>query len=157
MHKFLLDTGILLGYLRGAGYAAYVDKIYSPFDPSNITFTSIVTLGEIRSLALQLSWGEARQKRLEEILKIVPVVDINHDEIIGRYAEIDAFSLNKLSMKKLPKGASARQMSKNDLWISSTASVLKTPLITIDKDFDHLHGIFLDVIFIDQHLAEKDA
>ena len=31
MRKFVLDTGIVLGYARGAGYAEYVDKKFDIF------------------------------------------------------------------------------------------------------------------------------
>nr|WP_157618605.1 hypothetical protein [Spirosoma spitsbergense] len=40
-------------------------------------------------------------------------------------------------------------MDKNDLWIAATASLLEAILITTDKDFDHLHGRFIEVIWID--------
>jgi len=40
-------------------------------------------------------------------------------------------------------------MSKNDLWIAATASVLNATLITTDKDFSHLENIFLKLIYID--------
>lgn len=51
MRKFLLDTGIVLGYVRGAGYAEYVDKKFDIF--ANIPLVSVVTRGEIYSLAIQ--------------------------------------------------------------------------------------------------------
>jgi predicted nucleic acid-binding protein len=47
--------------------------------------------------------------------------------------------------KPLPKGLSARNMGKNDLWIAATASTLNIPLLTTDNDFDHLNGVFLEV------------
>ena len=40
-------------------------------------------------------------------------------------------------------------MGKNDLWIAAAASVYDLTLITTDKDFDHLNGVFLDVIYVD--------
>jgi predicted nucleic acid-binding protein len=43
----------------------------------------------------------------------------------------------------------ARNMGKNDLWIAATASVQSATLITTDKDFDHLNGVFLPVIYVD--------
>jgi tRNA(fMet)-specific endonuclease VapC len=43
----------------------------------------------------------------------------------------------------------ARSMGKNDLWIAATASVLKLPLLTTDKDFLHLDSLYLDLKFID--------
>ncbi|WP_162996638.1 type II toxin-antitoxin system VapC family toxin [Mucilaginibacter celer] len=36
-------------------------------------------------------------------------------------------------------------MGKNDLWIASTAALLGLTLVTTDKDFDHLHQIFMEV------------
>ena len=44
---------------------------------------------------------------------------------------------------------SARNMGKNDIWIAATAAVIGAKLITIDNDFDHLNGAFLEVIKID--------
>jgi len=52
MEKFVLDTGIILGYVRGAGYAEYIEKKYRLFSPPNIPLISIVSKGEIYSLAL---------------------------------------------------------------------------------------------------------
>jgi predicted nucleic acid-binding protein len=40
-------------------------------------------------------------------------------------------------------------MSKNDLWMAATASVLDTTLLTTDNDFEHLHNEFLQVAKID--------
>ena len=57
MEKFVLDTGIILGYVRGASYAEYVEKKYRLFSPPNIPLISIVSKGEIYSLVVQLDWG----------------------------------------------------------------------------------------------------
>ncbi|MGB1243372.1 MAG: PIN domain-containing protein [Chitinophagales bacterium] len=59
------------------------------------------------------------------------------------YGEIDVYSQGKLKARRLPRGLSARNMGKNDLWISSTASVTGATLLTTDKDFQHLDGIYL--------------
>jgi len=40
-------------------------------------------------------------------------------------------------------------MGKNDLWIAATASVTGAGLMTIDGDFDHLDGKFLELIKIE--------
>ena len=52
MEKFVLDTGIVLGYVRSAGYAEYVEKKYGLFSPPNIPMISVVSKGEIYSLAV---------------------------------------------------------------------------------------------------------
>ena len=155
MASYLLDTGILVGYVRGAGYAAYVEKKYEVSQPPNIALISIVTKGEILSLGKQFGWGAAKMSQLEQLLRRFPFVDINQEQIIERYAEIDAYSQGKDPRKKLPM--SPRNMGKNDLWIAATTSVLKATLLTTDHHFDHLNGVFLNVVYIDQALKAADA
>ncbi|HUS09035.1 MAG TPA: PIN domain-containing protein [Pyrinomonadaceae bacterium] len=157
MQKFVLDTGIILGYVRAAGYAEYVEKKFALFNPPNIPMISIVSKGEIYSLAIQFNWGGGKLKALDELLRKLPVVDINDDQILRRYSEIDAYSLGKDSARPLLKGQTARVMGKNDLWIAASASVLNAKLLVIDHDFDHLEGIFLDLIYIDQKLTAVDV
>ena len=155
MRKFLLDTGIVLGYARSAGYVEYVEKKFDIF--ANTPLVSVVSKGEIYSLALQRNWGTNKLKLLDELLRTLPVVDINHDQIIRRYAEIDTYSLGRSSVKPLPQGQTARQMGKNDLWIAATASVLRATLLTTDHDFDHLDKVFVDVVYIDPKLKGSDV
>lgn len=157
MQKFVLDTGVVLGYIRAAGYAEYVEKKYAPFVPPNIPLISVVSKGEIYSLAKQFGWGSGKLKTLDELLRKLPTVDISHEQIIQRYAEIDAFSLGRNEARPLRSGQTARVMGKNDLWIAATASVLNASLLAIDHDFDHLSSVFLEVIYIDQKLTASDA
>ena len=70
-------------------------------------------------------------------------VGINSQDIIKKYAEIDAFSQGKLINN--PLGMSARNMGKNDLWIAATASVANATLLTTDKDFEHLNNRYLNL------------
>ncbi len=78
----------------------------------------------------------------EELL----ITDINTEDLIERYAEIDAFSHDKLIGR--PLGMTSRNMGKNDLWIAATASILNATLLTTDQDFNHLHNQFLNLEFI---------
>lgn len=157
MEKFVLDTSIIVGYVRGAGYAEYIEKKYGLFNPPNIPLISIVSKGEIYSLAAQLDWSAGKTTLLGELLSKLPVVDINNEQMIQRYAEIDAYSLSKDRKRALPAGQTARVMGKNDLWIAATTSVLKATLLTTDHDFDHLDGVFLTVAYIDQKLTASDV
>jgi predicted nucleic acid-binding protein len=150
MNKYLLDTGILIGYLRSAPYAEYVEREYQPFALPNVGVISIVTKAEIYSFALSHVWPDKKKQQLKDLLTKIPIVDINNDLTIERYAEIDAYSQGKLPSRKLPTGMSSRNMGKNDLWIAATTSVLSATLLTTDHDFDHLSGSgFLDVKYID--------
>lgn len=109
--------------------------------------------GEIYSLAIQFGWGATKLQALDELLRKLPLVDINDERIIREYADIDAYSLGRNAARPLPAGQTARVMGKNDLWIAATTSVLHATLLTTDHDFDHLDGVFLEVIYIDQKLT----
>ena len=157
MSLFILDTGIVVGYIRGAGYAEYVERKFRAGQPSNMAVVSIVSKGELYSLAIQFGWGDAKKNKLEELLRKLPVTDINNDLIIGRYAEIDTYGQCKNPAMPNPPGMTSRNMGKNDLWIAATASVLNATLLTTDDDFDHLDKVFLTVAHIDQKLTAADA
>ena len=150
MTIYLPDTNCLLAYLRKNKLAHHIDTQYAPFADENMAVISAVNVGELQSISLQSNWGSVRRIEFAEFLKLFRTLDINYASIVQRYAEIDAFSQNKLSGK--PLGISSRNMGKNDLWIAATASVLKATLITTDKDFDHLHGVFVDVLWLDPTL-----
>lgn len=143
---YFFDTNIVLAYLRQNRIADAVTAILS-LTETNRVHISVVTIGEIWSIATQNNWGSARRTKLEDLLDSYIQISIVENELLIRYAEIDAFSQNKLQDN--PLGDSARNMGKNDLWIVASASLLSASLITTDKDFDHLHGQFAEVIWID--------
>jgi tRNA(fMet)-specific endonuclease VapC len=147
MIPYLIDTNILLLYIRQDSRTQAIDALYDPMAAFGTSVISVVSEGELRSIALQRNWGTPKMLAVEAMLKNFLIADIHVREIIDAYAEIDAFSQGKLTTK--PLGMTARSMGKNDLWIAATASVLKIPLLTTDKDFHHLDGVFLDLAFVD--------
>jgi predicted nucleic acid-binding protein len=153
MARFVFDTGIIVGYVRDAGYCKYLDGKYAPLDPSNLAVISAVSKGEILSLTIQFGWGQVKKDKVKALLDRLPSLDVNREAILERYAEIDAFSQGRLASST---GTSARNMGKNDLWIAATASALNAKLVTIDRDFDHLTPTYCEVIYIDQALGPND-
>ena len=147
MKRYLLDTNILMFYIRKDSRFGYIDKEYAPFSTVSTSVISVVTEGELKSIALKYQWGLKKMQVVESTLQDFLIADIRVAEIIKRYAEIDAFSDGKL--KEKPLGTSARNMGKNDLWIAATASVLGLTLLTTDDDFSHLKDVYLDLEFID--------
>jgi len=141
--RYLLDTNILLIYLRDNDKSARIDQQFDPLGTDNIPIISVVTIGEIRSLAIRNRWGIRRMQRLDELLNQLVVADIYVEEVIQLYAEIDAYSQGLLPGR--PLGNTSRNMSKNDLWIAATAAAANLLLLTNDKDFRHLKGVFLDL------------
>lgn len=139
--NYVLDTNILLIYLRDNQLAKLIDQQYQILSYPNISIISVVSIGELKSLALQNNWGEPKMKRLNEFVKQFLIADIHVETIIQRYAEIDAFSQGRLLGRT--SNFTAKNMGKNDLWIAATASVLNAELLTTDKDFIHLDNEFL--------------
>lgn len=144
--NYLFDTNILVHYVRKSLLKSKIEAEFSPASPQNTVLVCVVSLGEIQSLAIQNNWGEKRMDVLREILKEYLIADINSADVIQRYAEIDAFSQDKLPSR--PLGMTSRNMSKNDLWIAAVASILDATLMTTDGDFDHLDSIFLKLAHI---------
>ncbi len=95
---------------------------------------SIVTAGELRSLARQWNWGRAKRDRMEFLLSYFQTVPIDSPEQISIYSEIDNFCLER-----------GRVMGKNDLWIAATAALTDARLLTSDRDFDLLDRVFLNL------------
>jgi predicted nucleic acid-binding protein len=144
---YLLDTNILLAYLRDGGLANKIDKHFQPLAYPNTPIVSVVSLGELKSIALRNNWGQKRLDLLDKFVKQFLIADINIATIIDKYAEIDAFSQGKLASKLLKE--SARNMGKNDLWIAASASVLKATLLTSDHDFSHLKNEYINLEIVD--------
>lgn len=157
MKLFLLDTNIIIGYIRGSNYAKYVEKKFNLFDPDNISVISMVSVAEIKSLAYKFGWGKKKKGIMNDLLKAIPVVKINSEKIIDSYSEIDAYNNLKHPTKKNPAGTSVIKIPQNDIWIAATAQTLNATLIATDKHFEHLNKVFINFIYIDQSLKEEDA
>ena len=137
----LLDTNLLVHNIRQDGLWQAVEDRYGLRDAPEAPFISIVTGGEIRSLALQSGWGVAKQERMEDLLDYYVVIPLPFSNIVEVYAEIDDYSRRD-----------GVTMGKSDLWIAATASVTGARLLTTDKDFDHLHDVFLSRDWLDPAL-----
>lgn len=145
MNRYLLDTNIVLAYLRGYPLYKKIEDDNKLSSPNAVIMLSVVSKAELMSLGKQNTWGSQRMRKLSALLQRLVVIDINDadEALLEAYSEIDAFSQGKLSDKQL--GTSSRNMGKNDLWIAATAYVSKSTLITMDGDFDHLQGSFISV------------
>ncbi|MCF0042769.1 type II toxin-antitoxin system VapC family toxin [Dyadobacter fanqingshengii] len=141
--RYFLDTNILLAYLRKHHLVNTLQTYFEDEGGLSQMFTSAVCIGELTSIGIQNNWGKQKMAALDSLKDSVLITTELNEQIVERYAEIDAFSQGRLRERHL-KG-SARNMGKNDLWIAATASILNATLITTDKDFDHLNSEFLNV------------
>lgn len=139
--NLLFDTNIIINIVRSVDTLGITQFL----NPTNLpTYISVVSEGEINSIAFQNNWGVKRLNFLAEILDQSTIIDVNKLSLSG-YSEIDAYSqLRNPDFQTYPF-ATPRNMGKNDLWIASLAALLGLQLVTTDADFDHLHNVFFDV------------
>jgi len=123
----LLDTNVLVALMRAKELGQHIDETCKPRQAKFKPIISVVSVGEMLSLARQFGWGATKTAEIGKIVENLIVEDINTPEILAAYAEIDHASR-----------AGGRKMSKNDVWIAATAKVAGATLLTTDKDFDHL-------------------
>jgi tRNA(fMet)-specific endonuclease VapC len=143
---YLLDSNIILIYSRNDKVAREIEAKFKIFSGNNRIGISIVSRGEIEASILKVGLGEVRQKRIKDLMSQLTEFGIHFEEVVKKYAEIDAFSQGKLKSSK--NRFTSRNMGKNDLWIAATASFFGLTLVTTDKDFHHLRDEYLDVLYI---------
>ena len=146
--NFLWDTSILIHAIRRSSLFENLNDQYQLLSGTNRSFLSIVSVGEIYSIAIQRKWGTAKKNDLDQLLLNLNPLTIAKRSVVSAYAEIDAFSQGKFPSKELPPDLTARNMGKNDLWIAATAFVIGAKLITTDEDFRHLDKTYLDIILV---------
>jgi tRNA(fMet)-specific endonuclease VapC len=146
MRRYLLDTGILVHVARQSELYKQIEKEQQLGASDSLPMISVVSYGEILAFAHQRNWGTTKREEIQKVINKLIVIDINSGDnsLLESYAEMDAYSKDKLHGHSL--GRSAIKMGKNDLWIAATSKVSKAKLLTIDGDFDHLNGKFIDVI-----------
>ena len=128
----VLDTNILVHYVRDDATWEVVRTDYQLLVVEPTPVLSIVSAGELRSLARQWRWGQVKLDRMEFALGYFPVLPIESPDLVNIYAEIDSHCQDR-----------GRIMGKNDLWIAATAVFSDARLLTTDCDFDELDPLFL--------------
>jgi tRNA(fMet)-specific endonuclease VapC len=139
--NLLFDTNILI-FLTKNLRSQQLNKAINPNNQQ--VYASVVTVAELKSIALQNNWGPIKSQIMYEVLDEITVIEVN-ESLINTYIEIDSFSQCKNPSYPDRTFATPRNMGKNDLWIASTAALLGLKLVTTDNDFNHLHQVFIEV------------
>jgi len=142
----LLDTNVLIHLIRGKDAGVRIREELGLVERSERPIISIVTVGEVRALALKLGWGDGKRVALNELIRQLVIVGIDSDEVLTRYAEIDYYS------EKVAKPA--RPFGQNDTWIAASCSAYGAHLVTTDRDFDHLTPRFIERTRVDGRTGE---
>lgn len=132
---YLLDTNILVHYVRGSPVWQRVNAAHGLLTVTPTPRYCVVSDGEIRSLALQWRWGAKKVDQMDFCLGYFQSQTIERPRVMEMYAVIDAYCESV-----------GQSMGKNDLWIAATVGAA---LITTDRDFDRIAPQFLNHIWVD--------
>ena len=138
---YLLDSNILLALVRGKELGKYISQTYRLTEVLRRPLISIVSHGELLSMADRKSWGTKKRDSLQSILDSMVTMDLNDSAILDGYVAVDQANM------KAEKGA--RVLSNNDMWIAATTRAATAVLLTTDRDFLHLNPSVCRVDYID--------
>lgn len=86
--NYLIDTNILAIYVRDTDLTRRLEDDLKLLEGNNNLVISVVSIGEIKSIAKQNNWGKNKTERLIKILNQFLIADINVEDIIESYSEI---------------------------------------------------------------------
>lgn len=80
MRRYLLDTGVLVHYVRQSSLYQTIESNEKLTDQDCIPFISVVTMGEILSFGIQQNWGSAKLQSLRNFFSKLVILDINSND-----------------------------------------------------------------------------
>ena len=135
--RYLLDTNILVHFVRQDAVWNRIRAEYNLFAVEPTQLISVVTVGELRSLAVQHRWGKTKLDQMAFALGYFERIPVVADRLTEIYAVTDSTMAGR-----------GHFLGKNDLWIAATAALTGATLMTTDGDFDPLVPEFLSRIRI---------
>lgn len=144
MRKFVLDTCILLHYIRQNDTAKRVEAQLNLLASDAVLIISSTTVGEIEGFVQRQKWGQPKVEQMKKLLEKMVAIDIvaTDYQLMQSYATLWNYSKNALAGNKLGRSIGIGQ---NDVWIAALAKTAKAELVTTDSDFDHLNGQWIMV------------
>ena len=122
-NKFLLDTNIIVAWLKGE------TTIANKIDKAKEIHIPIIVLGELYYGALYSTQVEKNIQQIRNVIVIYNILTIDEETTIA-YGNI------KASLRK--KG---KPIPENDIWIAALAMRYELVLITRDKHFKEIESI----------------
>ena len=139
--SYVLDTNILLALIRGKTLGESIDSAYDLKANLQRHVVSIASQAELFVLADRNKWAQAKRDAVNFMFQNLVVLPIDGEALLNAYV--------KVARADAAWQKGSRNMGKNDIWIAATAVSSGLPLLTTDKDFTFLHGIFMQVLWID--------
>ncbi len=137
MDKYVLDTNIVLHYIRKSKIYQQIEKDINLSASDSSILISAVSVGEIEGFVIRHKWGKDKLNRIKDLLEKILIIDISgkDQKMMEAYSNLWNFSKNIHPTEKLGQSIGIGQ---NDIWIAALTLITDSTLITTDSDFDHL-------------------
>jgi tRNA(fMet)-specific endonuclease VapC len=145
--SYILDTSVLLNLIRGHDLGKSIDRAFGLRAAFHRHIVSIVSHGELRVLAARNLWGDQKVGALSLALQELVTVNVDSNAMVDAYVRVEECCRTA--------SGGERKMGQNDMWIAATALHAGLPLITTDKDFNHLDGRLIQVHWIDPKSGQQ--
>lgn len=151
MKTVLFDTNILVEIVRGSSRARMALERAGIRDGAVRVVIPAVCAGELLAMQERNAWGRAKRETLERLFKEIPFAPINRPEVWTAYALIQCWTQGVAvsSPGQAPPPKQSRPMGQNDLWIAAIAHATGASLLTGDRGFLPLDGIWFEVILVE--------
>src|SRR3954471_14030306 len=90
--RYLLDTNILLQWVRDSSQAEAIEKQFNLSGTSFRPLICEVSLGEMRAFSRSLNWGPAKIEKLARVQRDLSVVDISDTRVLDAYADLSTLA-----------------------------------------------------------------
>jgi len=87
---YLLDTNVVVHLARDSDLGKYIDDQFQLSDALHRAAISVITVGEMHSLASQWSWSKDKITSLDKVLEQIVWIGIDYFDLIRAYGDIDA-------------------------------------------------------------------
>ena len=132
----LVDTNILIYFLRTKEDGRRVDKIYRFSENLERIHLSAITLAEIGAIAKWRRWGAERIRNFQRFADQAYLIETLNPDTVQNYSEFYVESLKR-----------GKGIGQNDLWLAATARAYDLTLLTADSDFQWIPSDLLKIEF----------
>ena len=150
MKRVFVDTDILLERVRDSPLGREAWSRGGLDTGSAKAYIPAVCAGELLAIAERNRWGQKKRSVLEELLAECCIVQIATPETVNAYALIQCWTqgFSVPAGTPAPPPKERHPMGQNDLWIAATVYANGGSLLTADKGFLQLHGVWFEVLHV---------
>ena len=150
MKTVFLDTNILLERIRDSplGHAAWA--LGEIGTSATDTLIPAVCAGELLAIRERNAWGPEKRAVQEQLFLDFPIAPIARPQVWLSYALIQCWTqgVSVPAPKQAPPPKQSRPMGMNDLWIAATVHAGGGSLLTADRGFLPLDGVWFEVLHV---------